>query len=132
MPWIALSYGWQWAFLLTGAFGFIWLFFWFWLYDDPGEATRGCRSAELAYIESDPPSPQVAMPWLSLARYRQTWAFAVGKFMTDPVWWFYLYWVPELPERAARASRSQMGPPLVAIYLIADVGASAGAGSPRG
>jgi ACS family hexuronate transporter-like MFS transporter len=66
------------------------------------------------------------VPWLSLARYRQTWAFAIGKFMTDPVWWFYLYWVPSFLHERHGLTLSKMGPPLITIYLIADVGSIGG------
>jgi len=125
VPWLALSYSWQWAFILTGAFGFTWLVFWFWLYETPEKSHRLSKQ-EFDYIRSDPAEPPVKIPWLSLARYRQTWAFALGKFMTDPIWWFYLYWVPSFLHEKHGITLSQMGPPLVAIYLIADVGSIGG------
>jgi len=125
VPWLALSYSWQWAFIMTGAFGFTWLLFWFWLYDTPEKSRRLSRQ-EFDYIRSDPAEPPVKIPWLSLARYRQTWAFALGKFMTDPIWWFYLYWVPSFLNQQHGITLSKMGPPLVAIYLIADVGSIGG------
>lgn len=125
VPWIALSYSWQWAFILTGAFGFSWLIFWFWLYDTP-ENSKRLSKQEFDYIRSDPAEPSVRIPWLSLARYRQTWAFALGKFMTDPVWWFYLYWVPSFLNQQHGITLQKMGPPLIAIYLIADVGSIGG------
>ena len=125
VPWIALSYSWQWAFILTGAFGFSWLLFWFWLYETPEKSQRLSKQ-EFDYIRSDPAEPAVEIPWLSLARYRQTWAFALGKFMTDPIWWFYLYWVPSFLNQQHGITLSKMGPPLVAIYLIADVGSIGG------
>ena len=125
VPWIALSYSWQWAFIMTGAFGFTWLILWFWLYDPP-ERSHRLKKAEYDYIRSDPAEPPVHVPWLSLARYRQTWAFAIGKFMTDPVWWFYLYWVPSFLHERHGLTLSKMGPPLITIYLIADVGSIGG------
>ncbi len=125
VPWIALSYSWQWAFILTGAFGFTWLIFWFWLYETP-EKNKRLSKEEFDYIRSDPAEPSVRVPWLSLARYRQTWAFAIGKFMTDPVWWFYLYWVPSFLNQQHGITLQKMGPPLIAIYLIADVGSIGG------
>jgi ACS family hexuronate transporter-like MFS transporter len=126
VPWLALTYSWQWAFILTGAFGFTWLGLWFWLYDSP-EKSRHLSKAEFGYIRSDPPEPPaVQIPWLSLARHRQTWAFAIGKFMTDPVWWFYLYWVPSFLNAKFGVTLQKMGPPLVVIYLIADVGSVGG------
>lgn len=125
VPWIALSLSWQWAFVLTGAFGFSWLFLWFWLYEAP-EASRRLTTAELAYIRSDPAEPVAQVPWLRLLSYRQTWAFALGKFMTDPIWWFYLYWIPKFLNERHGLTLSKLGPPLIAIYLIADVGSIGG------
>ena len=77
LPWIALTFSWQWAFVLTGAFGFTWLALWFWLYDPP-ESSRRLKKPEFDYIRSDPAEPVLHMPWLSLLGYRQTWAFAMG------------------------------------------------------
>ena len=126
VPWLALSYSWQWAFILTGAFGFSWLILWFWLYDPP-ETSKRLSKAEFDYIRSDPPEPPaVQIPWLSLAKHRQTWAFALGKFMTDPIWWFYLYWVPSFLNQKFGVTLQKMGPPIVVIYLIADVGSIGG------
>lgn len=125
VPWLALTYSWQWAFILTGAFGFTWLALWYWLYDPPEKSHR-LKKAEFDYIRSDPAEPPVDVPWLSLARHRQTWAFALGKFMTDPIWWFYLYWVPSFLHQQHGLTLSKMGPPLITIYLIADVGSIGG------
>ncbi|MCA1624717.1 MAG: MFS transporter, partial [Acidobacteria bacterium] len=94
VPWIAINYGWQWAFIITGATGFIWLIFWLLLYQKPEEHPR-LSKAELAYIQSDPAEPVTKIPWLRLLPHRQTWAFAAGKFITDPVWWFFLFWLPK-------------------------------------
>ncbi len=125
VPWIALTFGWKWAFVLTGAFGFTWLVLWFWLYDSP-ENSKRLKKAEFDYIRSDPVEPTQHVPWLSLLGHRQTWAFALGKFMTDPIWWFYLYWIPKFLHERHQITLSKMGPPLIAIYLIADVGSIAG------
>lgn len=125
VPWIALSFSWQWAFILTGAFGFTWLILWFWLYEAP-EKSRRLKQAEFDYIRSDPAEPVVHVPWIRLLGYRQTWVFAIGKFMTDPIWWFYLYWIPKFLHEQHGLTLSTMGPPLIAIYLIADVGSIGG------
>jgi len=85
VPIIAVSFGWQWAFLLTGALGFVWLAFWRMLYRRPEEHPR-LSPAELAYIQSDPPESTVSIPWTHLLPLRQTWAFTLGKLLTDPVW----------------------------------------------
>src|SRR3982750_3612885 len=95
VPWIALHWGWQWAFIMTGAIGLAWLLFWIPLYARP-QVHRRVTKRELAHIESDPPDPVAAkIPWVRLIPYRQTSAFAIGKCLTDPIWWFYLYWIPK-------------------------------------
>ena len=125
VPVITLTWGWYWAFIITGAFGFLWLLLWIPLYDTPQKHHR-VSPAELAHIQSDPPDPAVRIPWLQLLKYRQTWAFALGKFMTDPVWWLYLFWIPDFLNRNHGINLGTVGPPLVAIYLIADVGSIGG------
>jgi ACS family hexuronate transporter-like MFS transporter len=106
VPFIALYMGWEWAFILTGAIGFIWLFFWFRIYASPqAKLAAGTLSqAEFDYIHSDLDEAIVAddvvekVSWFKLLGYRQTWAFFFGKFLTDPVWWFYLFWLPAFLE----------------------------------
>ena len=126
VPWIAINLGWQWAFILTGAIGFVWLLFWLPKYRRPEEHLK-LSSAELAYIQSDPPDPPAArIPWVQLIPHRQTCAFAIGKYLTDPIWWFYLYWIPNFLRQNHGLDLSTVGPPLIAIYLIADVGSIGG------
>lgn len=125
VPWLTLNFGWQWAFIATGAIGFIWLLFWLPLYRKPEEHPR-LSKAELAYIQSDPPDPEVKIPWLSLLKYRQTWAFALGKFLTDPVWWFYLFWIPDFLKKTHGIDLKQIWLPLVIIYVVADFGSIGG------
>jgi len=125
VPPITLLYGWRWAFILTGAIGFVWLAFWIAFYRRP-EDHPSLSKAELAYMRSDPPENVTRIPWATLLRHRQTWAFAIGKFMTDPIWWLYLFWVPDFLFRNYGLDLTRIGPPVVAIYLIADVGSIAG------
>jgi ACS family hexuronate transporter-like MFS transporter len=126
VPWVALHYGWQWAFILTGAIGLVWLAFWIPLYARP-EAHPRLSKAELDYIQSDPADPAgTKTPWLRLIPHRQTSAFAIGKYMTDPIWWFYLYWIPNFLRQNHGLDLSTIGPPLIAIYVIADVGSIGG------
>lgn len=125
VPWIALTFGWEWAFVLTGAIGFLWLLFWLPVYRRPEEHPRLSRT-ELAYIQTDPPDPAARIPWIRLIPHRQTCAFAIGKYMTDPIWWFYLFWVPNFLRQNHGLDLSTVGPPLIAIYLIADVGSIGG------
>src|SRR6267378_4229152 len=94
IPWIVAHFGWRSAFIFTGALSAIPIFFWVRMYRRPQEHTR-LSSAELAYIQSDPSEPTVKIPWLRLLPFRQTWAFVAGKFLTDPIWWFFLFWLPK-------------------------------------
>jgi MFS transporter, ACS family, hexuronate transporter len=125
VPWITLTWGWYWAFIATGAIGFAWLLFWIPLYREPESHPR-LNPSELAYIRSDPPDPQVRIPWSSVLPHRQTWAFMVGKFLTDPIWWLYLFWIPDFLNRRHGIDLRLIGPPLVVIYLVADVGSIGG------
>ncbi len=126
VPWIASNYGWRWAFIITGAIGFIWLLFWLPMYRRPEEHPKVSK-AELAHIQSDPPDPPAAnIPWVRLIPHRQTSAFAIGKYLTDPIWWFYLYWIPNFFRDHHGLDLTTIGPPLIVIYLIADVGSVGG------
>ena len=125
VPWITLAYGWQWAFVITGVLGFGWVIWWFVSYRDP-DTHPGVNAAELAIIQSDPVEKTAAIPWSRLLPHRQTWAFAAGKFLTDPIWWLYLFWVPDFLKRNHDLDLKTMGLPLVVIYLVADVGSIGG------
>jgi len=125
VPWIALRWGWQSAFIATGALGFVWLGVWLALYHDPAVHPRASRE-ELALIMSDPTESQERIPWRSLVVRRETWAFAVGKALTDPVWLFYLFWLPKFLDARWGVTLSALAAPLIAIYLFADVGSIAG------
>lgn len=125
VPWITVTYGWYWTFVATGAIGFLWLIFWWSLYASPEEHPR-LSPAELAYIRSDPPEAVTPLKWSKLLPHRQAWAFAMGKFLTDPVWWLYLFWIPDFLNRTYGLNLTQMGPPLVVIYLVADIGSIGG------
>ena len=89
VPWITLKWGWQWAFLATGLLGFFWVAWWLKAYRPPEQHPR-VSAAELALIQSDPPESTEKIPWGRLFPHRQLWAFALGKFLTDPIWWLYL------------------------------------------
>lgn len=125
VPWIAAHWGWPWAFVTTGAIGLVWLVFWWPLYRPPGEHPR-VTPAELALIRSDPPDPVVRIPWRRLFPHRQTWAFALGKLLTDPIWWLYLFWVPDFLKRNHGLELGAIGLPVVIIYLVADGGSIGG------
>jgi ACS family hexuronate transporter-like MFS transporter len=125
VPFIALTWSWQVAFLITGAIGFLWLGCWLWLYHAP-EKHPSLSAAELAYIRSDPEEAVTPIPWSRIIGLRQTWAFAIGKFLTDPVWWFYLYWIPKFFNEKHGLTLSKLGIPLIVIYVVADVGSIGG------
>ena len=125
VPWITLKWGWQWAFIATGLLGFFWVACWLKSYRPPERHPR-VSPAELALIQSDPPESTEKIPWGRLFPLRQTWAFALGKFMTDPIWWLYLFWVPDFLKRNHGLDLKTMGLPLVVIYLVADVGSIGG------
>src|SRR5215813_5551976 len=126
VPWIAGHLGWRWAFILTGAFGLLWLAFWLPTYRRPEKHAK-VSAAELAHIQSDPPDPPAEkIPWVRLIPHRQTSAFAIGKYLTDPVWWFYLYWIPSFFRDHHKLDLIGSAGPLIAIYLIADIGSIGG------
>jgi len=125
VPAITLAYGWRMAFIVTGAFSIVWLIAWLAIYRRPAEHKR-VGAAELTLIQSDPADAPGTTPWLSLLSRRETWAFAVGKFLTDPVWWLYLFWLPDFLGKKYGLDLKSFGPPLVAIYILSDVGSIAG------
>jgi len=126
VPFITLRWGWPWAFIATGALGFVWLAFWLAAYREPDRHPR-VSPAELAHIEGDQEeSGGASVSWLALLRHRQTWAFFLGKLMTDPVWWFYLFWLPKYLDATWGVKLAGLAAPLVVIYLVADVGSVGG------
>jgi MFS transporter, ACS family, hexuronate transporter len=126
VPWLTVTFGWPAAFIATGALGLVWLFFWLRLYERP-ERKRGLDPRELAHIHSDPAEPAAdKVPWRSLFRYRQTWAFVLGKFLTDPIWWFYLYWLPKFLNTRHGLTITALGPPLIVIYTMTSIGSVGG------
>jgi MFS transporter, ACS family, hexuronate transporter len=125
VPWIAVHFGWRWAFILTGLLGFIWLVLWLSIYRRPEEHPR-LSAAELAHIRSDPPETEVRLHWARLLPHRETWAYALAKFLVDPVWWFFLFWIPKFLHQSYGLRLEQLGLPLIVVYLAADVGSVAG------
>ena len=129
VPWITLTWGWRQAFIITGLFGFVWLVAWWLLFTRP-EDNRHVSAAELAFIQdgrdTDDPVRAVRVSWLHLLGFRQTWAFVMGKFMTDGVWWFYLFWLPKFLDARYGIKLGKIALPIVVIYLVADVGSVGG------
>ncbi|HLZ50214.1 MAG TPA: MFS transporter [Candidatus Acidoferrum sp.] len=125
VPWMVVHWGWRSAFIGIGALGFVWLAFWLLIYRKPGEHPRVSRS-ELDYISSGLTEPTGKIGWATLIPMRQTWAFVLGKFLTDPVWWFYLFWVPGFLQSKHGLALTGLGVPVMVIYVISDVGSVAG------
>jgi ACS family hexuronate transporter-like MFS transporter len=126
VPAIASAWGWQAAFIITGAIGFLWIILWFFYYEVP-EKQRRLSQGELDYIQSDTEEksePSRKIPWSRLLKYRQTWMFFIGKGLTDPIWWFYLFWIPGwlASVRGTGLDIKSFGLPLVVIYTSTTVG----------
>lgn len=125
VPIIAAKWGWRPAFLFTGALSATWLVVWLLWYRTPERQPR-LSAAEFEHIRSDPPEPTVKVPWLQLLRHRQTWSFVSAKFITDPVWWLFLFWLGKYLSSEYSLSLATIGLPMIAVYLMADVGSIVG------
>ncbi|MBT1711059.1 MFS transporter [Fulvivirgaceae bacterium PWU5] len=129
VPFIAAAWGWQWAFVITGSFGFIWVVAWFLLYEVPAR-NKKLTDAERLYIQtdeeagvvevSDDNAPRIS--WFTLLKFRQTWAFVIGKFLTDPIWWFYLFWLPDFLNSEYKLTGTEVAVPVAVVYMISTVG----------
>lgn len=121
IPWMAFRFGWQSTFIAAGIAGFLWLFFWIPFYDVP-ERSKHVKKPELDLINSDKETGnQDKIPWLSLLSYRQTWSFIVAKFLTDPVWWFFLIWLPDYFNKTRGLEIKKSWIHIVTIYGIVTV-----------
>ena len=132
VPLIAETIGWKWAFLITGALGFIWLILWFVYYEVPARHAK-LTKAEFDYINSDEEEPAAAagetqpkITWTQLLKVRQTYAFIFGKFLTDPVWWFYLFWLPDFLTKQYGLKGTQISLPVAIVYILSSVGSVGG------
>jgi len=130
VPWIALHLGWQYAFLMTGAFSAIWIVCWLKIYRRPQEDAK-LTADELDYIQSGRSESLPKIPWARLLRYRQAWAFILGKFLTDPVWWFFLYWLPKFLSSEHHVTLAGLALPLIVIYNVATLGSIVGGWLPE-
>lgn len=127
VPLIAVAWGWQWAFIITGGIGLLWLVFWLTIYESPAKHKK-LSKAELLYINSDKESieennsPQEKVSWLKLLTFRQTWAYFIGKFLTDPVWWFYLFWLPSFLHKQYNMTKTDLAIPIAVVYTMTTFG----------
>jgi ACS family hexuronate transporter-like MFS transporter len=133
VPFIVANWGWQWAFIITGLLGFVWMIFWFILYEVPRKSKK-LSQEELVFIESDNESEvgtvaddsQPKMSWSKLLGFKQTWAFAIGKLLTDPIWWFYIFWLPDFFESMYHMKITAASWPVAVVYIVSTVGSVAG------
>jgi len=131
VPLIAIKFGWEWAFIITGAIGLIWLFFWWWLYQTP-QNHKKVSQEELDYIHSDDGEDEETdtkskkIKWIQLLGYRQTWSFAILKFFTDPVWWFVLFWLPSFLNKQYGMTKTDLALPIAVVYTLAMFGSIGG------
>ncbi|WP_428232534.1 MFS transporter [Flavobacterium sp.] len=129
VPWIAVNWGWETAFIIIGAIGFIWMFFWYILYEKP-EKQKRLSASELNYIleneavekEVENTAPKEKISWIKLLKYKQTWAFIIGKFLTDGIWWFFLFWLPKYLEAQFGLVKTDIAFPLSVLYTMTMVG----------
>ena len=125
----AAAWGWRAAFVATGAVTFVWLIAWLTIYRSPA-AHKKLSATELEFIRSsDEPATatsRAAVSWVKLLKLKETWAYASGKFLTDPIWWLYLFWLPDFLSKRYGLHLKSFGPPLVAIYLLSDIGSVTG------
>lgn len=125
VPWLTLRFGWRMAFIGTGALGMVWIVLWLALYHRP-EKSGLVSPGELAYIQSDPPETENTVPWRTLLKLRQAWAVGLAKMFTDPIWFVYLFWMPDFLNRNLKLDLRGMALPLFVIYSGASVGSIAG------
>jgi ACS family hexuronate transporter-like MFS transporter len=125
VPVLTATWGWRSSFFVTGAVGLLWLIAWLAVYRQPQVHPR-VNAAELALIESDSVDPPTAVRWWRLLALKETWAYGLARFLIDPIWWFYLFWLPDFLDKTYHLDLSSFGPPLIAIYLISDVGSVLG------
>lgn len=130
VPFLTYRFGWRVAFLATGASGFVWLAFWLWLYRKPEQHPR-VSASELALIQSDPIPQTERLAWRRLFPVRETWAFCLGKFLTDPIWWFWLFWLPGYLQRRFSLTLDQNRAPVFTVYFISILGSIAAGWLPK-
>ena len=121
VPWLTLQFGWRWAFAALGGAGLVWIVPWLLIYREPARHPRLSR-AELDYIRSEPPESAVHIPWRVLIANRPVWGLLLARFLTDPVWWFYLYWGPKFLNSQFGLKLDQIGVPVAAMYLVSSAG----------
>lgn len=139
VPFIAITWGWKWAFIITGAIGLIWLIFWYLMYETPGNKLKSGKlsQAEFDHIHSDKDEQTAEalntrkVSWFKLLTFRQTWAFFLGKLMTDPIWWFFLFWLPAFLKEQYGLKGMEVSLPLAVVYTMTTFGSILGGWLPK-
>jgi len=126
IPAIALKWGWQWAFIITGALGFVWLLFWIPMYRKPESDKRLTESERMHILQDDTGPEMEKLPWRKIISYKQTWGICLARFLTDPIWWFFLYWLPKFLNSNYNIDLTHIGLPLIVIYFVSIVGSVSG------
>jgi ACS family hexuronate transporter-like MFS transporter len=127
VPWLTLQFGWKGAFIILGITGFLWLIFWFVFYDSP-EKSRRLKADELAYIQGGRAEPAEKVPWRKILVFKETWAYIATGIFVGPVWWFYLFWLPDFFSKQFHLDLKSFGLPLVAVYSVTCLGSIGGGG----
>jgi ACS family hexuronate transporter-like MFS transporter len=126
VPWVTLRWGWHVAFLTTGLFSVLWILWWFLYYRRPTDHPT-LTATELRHIYQDAAEDLgPSVPWRRLLRCRQTWAYSAAKFLTDPIWWFYLFWLPSYFSAKFNLNLSHLGLPLILVYNVSAIGSIGG------
>ena len=132
VPYITVTWGWRWALIFTGSFGFIWVVLWFLFYEVPARHKKLSKE-EFDYIHSDKEEEvkdeqgvETKISWFRLLQFKQTWAFVIGKFLTDPIWWFYLFWLPDFLESQYGLKGTGLSLPVAAVYILSTLGSIGG------
>ena len=131
VPFITVTWGWKWAFIITGSVGFIWIILWYSFYETPGR-TKNLSQTEFDYIHSDGDEAKEEslegqkISWYRLLGFKQTWVFVIGKFLTDPIWWFYLFWLPDFLESQYGLRGTNISLPVAVVYMISTIGSVGG------
>ena len=131
VPYITVAWGWEWAFLITGSIGFIWVILWLMYYEVPAKHKK-LKKPEFDYIHSDADDQadelkkEEKVSWIRLLGFKQTWAFVMGKFLTDPIWWFYLFWLPDFLESEYGIKGTELALPVATVYILTTFGSVGG------
>jgi len=122
IPLVAVNFGWKWAFISAGILGFLWLIFWILIYNKPDESKKLSEYEYRYILQDENESETKKLPWKSIISYKQTWGICLARFLTDPIWWFFLFWLPKYLNSTYNIDLLHIGLPLIVVYVISIVG----------